>query len=178
MASSPDQGAATCAGLAEPTRKPHTSSAETQPAATTSDDGIRDSEDDRRGDADSATSPMMSPPVSTPPPYWQMQHSYNDPAESAPEAGAITMRDNESEDQGGRNSACWARSVEIPDYVIVNGSATNIGAFVVFNIRVETMNVSRWPPLFPLLCSRGLRDLCQASSRRGHDANAVCRAAT
>jgi hypothetical protein len=54
----------------------------------------------------------------------------------------ITMRDNESEDWGGRNSACWARSVEIPNYVVVNGSATNIGAFVVFNIRVETQNVS------------------------------------
>lgn len=52
------------------------------------------------------------------------------------------MRDNETEDWGGRNSACWARSVEIPDYVVVNNSATNIGAFVVFNVRVETMNVS------------------------------------
>lgn len=51
------------------------------------------------------------------------------------------MRDNESEDWSGRNSACWARSVEIPDYVVVNGSATNVGAFVVFIIRVETINV-------------------------------------
>ncbi len=28
------------------------------------------------------------------------------------------------------------------DYVTVNGSATNIGAFVVWNIRVETLSVS------------------------------------
>lgn len=55
------------------------------------------------------------------------------------------MRDNESEDWGGRNRACWARSVEIPDYVVVNGSATNIGAFVVFNVRVETINVGDGP---------------------------------
>lgn len=165
MESPPEQDAATCAGLAEPAREPHASPAATQPAATTSDDGIRDREDDRTGETNSATSPMASPPVTTPPPYWLVQHSYNDPAESTPEGGGITMRDNESEDRGGRNSACWARSVEIPDYVVVNSSATNIGAFVVFNVRVETMNVSRCPPSPPFL--RGLRGLCQVPSRGG-----------
>lgn len=165
MASSREQDAATCAGLAEPTREPHASSAAAQPTATTSDNGTRDSEDDRIGETGSATSPIASPPVSTPPPYWPVQHPYDDAAESAPEteSGAITMRDNESEDRGGRNSACWARSVEIPDYVVVNGSATNIGAFVVFNVRVETMNVSSTPPpplpFPPLSFPRGLRDL-------------------
>lgn len=65
---------------------------------------------------------------------------------------AITLRDNECEDDddrpdsGGlygrdRNRACWAKSVQIVDSVLVNGSATNIGAFVVWNIRVETLNV-------------------------------------
>lgn len=39
-----------------------------------------------------------------------------------------------------RNKACWAKSVEVTDYVIVNGSATNIGAFVVWNIRVQTLS--------------------------------------
>lgn len=39
-----------------------------------------------------------------------------------------------------RNKACWARSVEVTDHVIVNGSATNIGAFVVWNIRVQTLS--------------------------------------
>ncbi|KAM7196132.1 Phox homologous domain containing protein [Naviculisporaceae sp. PSN 640] len=66
---------------------------------------------------------------------------------------AITLRDNECEDDddrpdsGGlygrdRNRACWAKSVQIVDSVLVNGSATNIGAFVVWNIRVETLNGS------------------------------------
>lgn len=39
-----------------------------------------------------------------------------------------------------RNKACWARSVEVSDHVVVNGSATNIGAFVVWNIRVQTLS--------------------------------------
>ncbi|CAI4218700.1 unnamed protein product [Parascedosporium putredinis] len=94
------------------------------------------------------TTPSVSSPSSaTSPPYWLVHHSQSNMSASVDsqaflEGGGITMRDNESEDWGGRNSACWARSVEIPNYVVVNGSATNIGAFVVFNVRVETMNGS------------------------------------
>lgn len=76
--------------------------------------------------------------------------------ESVLPPGAITLQDNErdeDEDGGGRrsnsselygrdrNRACWARSVQVTDHVLVNGSATNIGAFVVWLIRVETLNV-------------------------------------
>ncbi|PTB40743.1 hypothetical protein M441DRAFT_139911 [Trichoderma asperellum CBS 433.97] len=56
-------------------------------------------------------------------------------------AGAIRLRDNDTSDDD-RNSACWAKSVEITDYIFVNGSNTNIGAFIVWNIRVETLNGS------------------------------------
>ncbi|KAK0731192.1 Phox homologous domain-containing protein [Lasiosphaeris hirsuta] len=70
--------------------------------------------------------------------------------ESAPIPDAITLQDNEHDDGPNgsniygrdRNRACWAKSVQIRDYVLVNGSATNIGAFVVWNIRVETLNGS------------------------------------
>lgn len=62
-------------------------------------------------------------------------------AESILPAGAITLRDNESNEYNDRNNACWAKSVVISDCTIVNGSTTNIGAFVVWNIRVETLNV-------------------------------------
>ncbi|KAM0479709.1 hypothetical protein ACHAP7_005500 [Fusarium lateritium] len=62
--------------------------------------------------------------------------------ESVLPAGAITLRDNETSDFDDRNSACWAKSVEIVSHTVVNGSATNIGAFVVWNIRVEALNVS------------------------------------
>jgi hypothetical protein len=84
-------------------------------------------------------------------------------AESVLPPGAITLQDNEREDDDDinnngteptgrrsnsselygrdRNRACWARSVQVTDYVLVNGSTTNIGAFVVWHIRVETLNV-------------------------------------
>ncbi|RYP12157.1 hypothetical protein DL765_007456 [Monosporascus sp. GIB2] len=92
-------------------------------------------------------SPIASPAM-TSPPYW-MHHSgprhdrsvSNASVESIP-TGGITLRDNEASSVDERGSACWARSVQVTDYVVVNGSATSVGAFVVYNIRVETLNGS------------------------------------
>ncbi|KAF3057180.1 PX domain-containing protein YPT35 [Daldinia childiae] len=92
--------------------------------------------------------PVISPVTS--PPYWINTHSHHASnarglssasVESLP-TGGITLRDNESSSLDDRGNACWARSVEITDYVVVNGSTTNIGAFVVWNIRVETLSGS------------------------------------
>jgi hypothetical protein len=97
-------------------------------------------------------SPITSPVTS--PPYWSARSSQDHPpghartvssasADSltAPRLG-ITLRDNENSSVDDRGSACWARSVQVTDYVVVNGGATNFGAFVVWNIRVETLTVS------------------------------------
>lgn len=65
--------------------------------------------------------------------------------ESVLPVGAITLRDNDTSEHNDRNSACWAKSVEIADYTVVNGASTNVGAFVVWNIRVETLTVSGMP---------------------------------
>jgi len=105
----------------------------------------------------------------TSPPYWLQTHGGHGRTVSNISTESvlpITLQDNEEEEEeeegrgrdggserlgsagsGGshgrdRNKACWAKSVEIRDYVVVNGSATNIGAFVVWNIRVETLSVS------------------------------------
>lgn len=78
----------------------------------------------------------------------------NNSTESVAPPGAITLQDNDTgagdDGAGGpaqlsgrdRNRACWAKSVSVTDHVVVNGSATNIGAFVVWNIRVETLSGS------------------------------------
>lgn len=103
-----------------------------------------DVDDDAYHDAAEAA---VSPSSVTSPPYWLNSNSghqrstSNMSVESILPAGAITLRDNETGDDCDRNNACWAKSVEITDYTTVNGSATNIGAFVVWNIRVETLNV-------------------------------------
>ncbi|KAF4438106.1 PX domain-containing YPT35 [Fusarium acutatum] len=93
-------------------------------------------------------SSTVSPSSITSPPYWlntragHQRTISNMSTESVLPAGAITLRDNEASEFDDRNSACWAKSVEIVSYTIVNGSATNIGAFVVWNIRVEALNGS------------------------------------
>jgi hypothetical protein len=109
-------------------------------------------------DSEQTTSPSV-----TSPPYWAVHHhgahsrgASNVSVESVLPIGAITLQDNEHDDGPGgsnvygrdRNRACWAKSVNITDYVMVNGSTTNIGAFIVWNIRVETLSVrfSNYPP--------------------------------
>jgi hypothetical protein len=59
--------------------------------------------------------------------------------ESVPD-GAITLQDN-TDGEDSKNNACWARSVEIDDFVVVNGNRTGIGSFVVWNITVKTLRV-------------------------------------
>lgn len=97
--------------------------------------------------ADELASSAISSSTVTSPPYWThanyRQRSASEmSADSVLPAGAITLLDNETDRQNDRNNACWAKKVEITDYLVVNGSATNIGAFVVWNIRVETLSVS------------------------------------
>lgn len=113
---------------------------------TTSNDRQRP----RRDEGGDVSTPAVSPITS--PPYWM--HAYSSPSHQRTTSnlsvdslatGGITLQDNESSGADERNQGCWAKSVEIRDYVTVNGNATNIGSFVVWNIRVETLTVSLPP---------------------------------
>ncbi|EGY17373.1 PX domain-containing protein [Verticillium dahliae VdLs.17] len=125
-------------------------------AVGTAANGPPSSDDDAaHDDSDTWASAVTSPASITSPPYWTNSHSHqrsisNMSAESVLPAGAITMQDHEVSDPDHHNKACWAKSVEIVDHVVINGSATNIGAFVVWNIKVETLRVSCPSPF----CSR------------------------
>lgn len=96
-----------------------------------------------------------SSPV-TSPPYWVQSHARtvsNISVESiAP--GAIRLQDN-TDGLDDRNEACWAKGVHIDDYVVINGSRTGIGAFVVWNVTVDTLSVSTKFPV-TLLFSRSM----------------------
>lgn len=102
------------------------------------------SDDSRQHDDAQMVSSIASTSSVTSPPYWKTtanNYPRNRSAESVLPAGAITLQDNETSEHNDRNNACWAKSVEIVDYTVVNGGATSIGAFVVWNVRVETLNV-------------------------------------
>ncbi|KAG5941812.1 hypothetical protein E4U60_007614 [Claviceps pazoutovae] len=102
------------------------------------------SDDSQRRDDAQMVSSIASTSSVTSPPYWKTTANYSRSrsAESILPAGAITLQDNETSEHNDRNNACWAKSVEIVDYTVVNGGATSIGAFVVWNVRVETLNRS------------------------------------
>lgn len=98
-----------------------------------------------------ATSPTISPITS--PPYWAFSHARtfsNISSDTIPHGG-ITLKDNEdpTDDTASNASICWARGVKIDDYTIVNGTLPGLGAFVVWNVTIETANVR-------LLCSYSL----------------------
>jgi len=86
-------------------------------------------------------SPITSPVTS--PPYWVQSHQRsisNTSIESIP-AGGITLLDNTDSPADNKNKFCWAKSVYIEDHVMVNEHRTGIGAFVVWNVTVETLRV-------------------------------------
>lgn len=82
------------------------------------------------------------------PPYWQ-RHERNDSRLSCNSAevgsGASPIRLEDHTDEGSEQcKALWAKHVTIDDYVIVgSGSAPALGAYVVWNITVETLDVSK-----------------------------------
>ncbi|KAI9163160.1 PX domain-containing protein [Paramyrothecium foliicola] len=112
-------------------------------------DQARQSDSSDEAPPDTASSTLTSSSISSPP-YWLNSSSSRShrrtistmSAESVLPTGAITLRDNDTNEHNDRSSACWAKSVEIADYTVVNGASTNVGAFVVWNIRVETLTGS------------------------------------
>ena len=87
----------------------------------------------------SQTSPR--PPLI--PPHWshKRHESYVSIDHDVRHAAPITLEDNTGEDSE-RNSSCWARRVSIDDYVLVSGSVPTVGTFVVWNCKVDTLDVS------------------------------------
>ncbi|KAG6004621.1 hypothetical protein E4U21_000897 [Claviceps maximensis] len=106
--------------------------------------GGRGRGNDDDDDDDEMVSSRASTGSVTSPPYWITTYNQrrNRSVDSVLPAGAITLRDNETSEHSDRNNACWAKSVDIVDCTVVNGGATTVGAFVVWNVRVETLNRS------------------------------------
>lgn len=86
---------------------------------------------------------LTSPASIASPPYWVQSHTRsfsNISVESV--NGGITLLDNTDEGSDSKtSSACWAKHVYIEDHTVINGSRTGIGAFVVWNVTVETLHV-------------------------------------
>jgi hypothetical protein len=79
------------------------------------------------------------------PPYWQhhdrhasrMSSYSTDNGRPTP----ISLEDH-TDDGSEQCKALWAKGVTIDDYVVVSGTAPGLGAYVVWNCTVETLDVS------------------------------------
>ena len=75
------------------------------------------------------------------PPYWSHRRyeSYSSVKNTRPPPIRLEDHTEEPSEQSG---AVWAEGVTIDDYVLVGGSVPNVGSFVVWNCKIETLDVS------------------------------------
>ncbi|EXJ74039.1 uncharacterized protein A1O5_02333 [Cladophialophora psammophila CBS 110553] len=80
--------------------------------------------------------PRSSP---TPPPYWQPSRGPSFDELSSTRPPPIALEDHTLSREPSR-AALWAKSITIDEYVIVQGNPTGVGAYVVYNINVQTLD--------------------------------------
>lgn len=99
--------------------------------------------DNGGGEPPTDTPQTSSRPPPLVPPHWshQRHESYISINDEDRGSVPITLEDNTGQDSE-RSSSCWARRVSINDHVLVSGSIPTVGTFVVWNCRVDTLDVS------------------------------------
>ncbi|UPX11608.1 uncharacterized protein EKO05_0002205 [Ascochyta rabiei] len=75
------------------------------------------------------------------PPYWQ-KHERNGSRLSSytSDAGARIALEDHTDEGSEQCKVLWAKHVTIDDYVVVSGTAPGLGAYVVWNCTVETLD--------------------------------------
>ncbi|KAJ5291064.1 hypothetical protein N7478_000315 [Penicillium angulare] len=96
-------------------------------------------------DAECTSPPLSTSPKSRPvsgvvPPYWQ-RHTRNASraSQSSLRSTLITLEDHTADPESETTRGLWAQSVLIEDHVVVQGK-TGVGAYVVWNCRIQTLD--------------------------------------
>lgn len=123
------------------------------PKMTASDTMAARTEPETSGSTDEIRrSPSPSPAKPTAgvvPPYWRHSRAASRASHVSLDSSTgrlITLEDHSEDLSCDTSRGLWARSVTIDDYVVVKGT-TGIGAYVVWNCKIETLEVGS---LFPL----------------------------
>ncbi|KAF2099890.1 hypothetical protein NA57DRAFT_55825 [Rhizodiscina lignyota] len=131
-------------------------------------------------DDDDLPSDLSSPPPVVSPPYWQTQHarSWSNGSLDRSRPAPIALEDHE--ELGSETSkALWAKHVTVDEPVVVSGNApSGLGAYVVWNCTVDTLDAIHWTPLKlaafvepPPACGRRSRHACGDRIRFAGNAN-------
>ncbi len=76
------------------------------------------------------------------PPYWSHRRYESYASIENTKPAPITLEDH-TEGLLEHTGSCWAKGVSIDSYVIVDGTVPNVGGFVVWNCKIDTLDVSR-----------------------------------
>ncbi|PGH33437.1 hypothetical protein GX50_03744 [[Emmonsia] crescens] len=103
-------------------------------------------------DSDEEPPPWTMSPTSTPtttstsgviPPYWQHYRNVSQASQTsldaAPRRSLIRLEDHTEDPANDASKGLWARSVTIDDYIVVRGSKSGIGAYVVWICNIQTL---------------------------------------
>ncbi len=75
------------------------------------------------------------------PPYWSHRRYESYASIENTKPAPITLEDH-TEGLGEHPGSCWAKGVSIDSYVIIDGTVPNVGRFVVWNCKIDTLDVS------------------------------------
>ncbi|KAL2041506.1 hypothetical protein N7G274_005888 [Stereocaulon virgatum] len=73
------------------------------------------------------------------PPYWSHRRYESYASVETTKPPPITLEDH-TDGQSEQSGSCWARGVVIDGYVVVTGTVPNVGKFVVWNCRIDTLD--------------------------------------
>ncbi|KAJ9293210.1 hypothetical protein DTO271G3_7933 [Paecilomyces variotii] len=74
------------------------------------------------------------------PPYWRHYRNVSRTSQASFDGGAAITLEDHTEDPGAETSrGLWAKSVTIDDHVVVQGK-TGVGAYVVWNCKIQTLD--------------------------------------
>jgi hypothetical protein len=104
-------------------------------ASTPSSDPLSGGENQQHGRK------VPPPNAHVPPPYWQHHRSISYLSQaSIDRPSPIVLRDR-TESLSSANAALWAKAITVEDYVLVKGNFGSLGAYVVWNCKVQTLDV-------------------------------------
>jgi hypothetical protein len=87
------------------------------------------------GDAVGRATPLV-------PPYWQHQRVASQASIISNSRPAAILLEDNTEVLGGLKSSLWARLITIDSHTVVSGNIKGLGDYVVWNCRVQTLEVS------------------------------------
>ena len=109
-----------------------------------------DASNGRCGGVETAEADAVNGPKDLVPPYWSHRRFESYSSVKITKPTPITLEDH-TEEASEQSNPCWAKGVTIADYVLVSGNLPNVGKFVVYNCKVDTLDVSAFPYLLTLV---------------------------